>query len=316
MKHKRIVTSFILVPFLFLALTNCRPTALVPASQGLKILAAETFLADIAQNVAGNRAKVDALMPLGLDPHAFEPTPKDVVKVAESNLLIINGTGVEPWLQNLLKNAGGQHMVVEASAGLTSRQAREGEAVEKPSSTGQPHDTGDPHFWLDPISVIHYVENIRDGFSQVDPTGKEIYAQNAGVYIQKLKDMDASIRKQVNLIPLERRMLVTNHESFGYFADRYGFKVIGTIIPSTSTDADPSAQQVAALVDHIRSTNAPAIFLETGTNPQLATQIAQETGAKVVTDLYTHSITGPEGKAPTYLDMIQYNAQVIVNALK
>jgi len=109
---------------------------------------------------------------------------------------------------------------------------------------------------------------------------------------------------------------VTNHESFGYFADRYGFKIIGTIIPSVSTGASPSAQQLARLVDHIRETGAPAIFLETGSNPQLAEQVARETGVKVVDELYTHSITGSDGNAPNYIDMMKYNVNAIVEALK
>jgi manganese/iron transport system substrate-binding protein len=120
----------------------------------------------------------------------------------------------------------------------------------------------------------------------------------------------------VTTIPEERRLIVTNHESFGYFADRYDFKFIGTIIPSVSTGSSPSAQQLARLVDHIRETGAIAIFLETGSNPKLAEQIAQETGVKVVSDLYTHSITEPGGKAPTYIDMMKYNVQTIVEALK
>ena len=113
-----------------------------------------------------------------------------------------------------------------------------------------------------------------------------------------------------------RRLLVTNHESFGYFADRYGFRVVGTVIPSVSTGASPSAQQLASLVDHLKATNAPAIFLETGANPQLANQLAQEIGIKIVNDLYTHSVTESSGNAPTYIDMMRYNVQKIVEALK
>jgi ABC-type Zn uptake system ZnuABC Zn-binding protein ZnuA len=117
-------------------------------------------------------------------------------------------------------------------------------------------------------------------------------------------------------VPEARRLLVTNHESFGYFADRYGFQVVGTVIPSVSTGASPSAQQLARLVDRLKATHAPAIFLETGANPQLADQLAQEIGIKIVTDLYTHSVTESGGNAPTYIDMMRYNVQKIVDALK
>jgi ABC-type Zn uptake system ZnuABC Zn-binding protein ZnuA len=308
MKKGFIITtiSFIIICAL---LTACQPKPAASQPQGIKVIAAESFLADIAQNVAGDRVKVDSLMPLGMDPHAFEPVPSDVARIADSQVIIINGGGIEGWLEKVIKNAGGVHKVIEACAGLTSRSAREGEVI--PDETG-----GDPHYWLDPISVIHYVENIRDGLSTVDPEGKEIYAKNAEAYSAKLKELDGSLREQAQTIPAEKRLIVTNHESFGYFADRYGFTIIGTIVPSVSTGASPSAQQLAGLIDHIRSTGASAIFLETGTNPQLADQIAKETGIKVVTDLYTHSVTDANGKAPTYIDMMKYNMSLVVENLK
>lgn len=410
-----------------------------------KVLAVETFLAEIAQNVAGERVKVESLIPLGMDPHVFEPTPQDVNKIAESNILILNGAGFEEWAAKTLENAGGQRQVIEASAGLTSRSAREGEvaemsdaelgeamcaqagseqaqvvtagansasAAELPAeaglfrlklaeqtdgtfagyiryatdeagdfqmvteagtlkvqktgdgakleiektlalacaslaqgniielekdaqyilsltgfasqevslligpASGHHHHEGDPHFWLDPNNVIKYVENIRDGLIAADPGGKEVYTQNATAYITKLTELDGWIKTQVEQIPTERRLIVTNHESFGYFADRYGFKIIGTIVPSVSTSAAPSAQQLARLVDHIRETGAIAIFLETGSNPKLAEQIAAETGIKVVSELYTHSITDASGKAPTYIAIMKHNVNAIMEALK
>jgi ABC-type Zn uptake system ZnuABC Zn-binding protein ZnuA len=275
-----------------------------------KVLAVETFLSDITQNVAGDRLAIEALMPVGVDPHAFEPTPTDIRKVAESQVLIANGAGVESFLQKLLENAGGERLIIEAAAGLTSRQPQAGEVM------NSEHGGNDPHFWLDPISVIKYTENIRDGLSQIDPAGKEVYARNTEAYIGKLRDLDAWITGQVEQVPEARRLLVTNHESFGYFADRYGFRVVGTVIPSVSTGASPSAQQLAQLVDRLKATKAPAVFLETGANAQLANQLAGETGITVVTDLYTHSVTEPNGNAPTYIEMMRYNVQKVVEALK
>jgi len=160
------------------------------------------------------------------------------------------------------------------------------------------------------------VENIRDGLSQVDPIGAMAYAANAEAYIAQLRELDAWIAGQVKQVPENRRLLVTNHESLGYFADRYGLRIIGTIVPSVSTGASPSAQQLARLVDRIKETGVSAIFLETGTNPQLAQQVAKETGIKVVTGLYTHSTTEPGGPAPTYIEMMKYNTRAIVDALK
>jgi len=411
----------------------------------LKVVAVETFLADVAQRVAGDRPKITALMPVGADPHSFEPTPGDVRKVADCDVLIDNGDGFEAFLDKLLHNAGGVHKVIDASAGLTNRSTREGElaemsdadladdvcktigkeraqtlrsakdagsAVEVPAENklfevsltkgtnntyggfvkfpadeagdfqvvwgkgelriskdasspplamertfplncgglaqgnvvefekgeeylitlngfaaetspllighqgGHHHHEGDPHFWLAPNNMITYVQNIQRGLSEADPDGTKIYAANADAYISKLKELDRWIEDQVAPIPPDRRLLVTNHESLGYFADRYGFKIIGTIVPSVSTETSPSAKQLARLADRIKATGAKAIFLETGTNPQLARQLADETGIKVVTELYTHSISAPSGPVPSYIDMMRYNTTTIVNALK
>jgi ABC-type Zn uptake system ZnuABC Zn-binding protein ZnuA len=248
-----------------------------------------------------------------VDPHAFEPAPKDVARIAESAVLLVNGGGLEEWLQPLLTSVGGQRLVVTASAGLTSRTAREGEAVE--AVPGDRHEQGDPHFWLNPLNVITYVENIRDGLTQADPGGKDYYAANAAAYITQLKDLDAWIQQQVSAIPPQNRLLVTNHESFGYFADRYGFTIAGTIIPSVTTGSSPSAQELARLIDKIKASGVRAIFLELGSNPQLAEQVSAETGVRVVTDLYTHSITPPGGAAPTYIDMMKVDVNKIVQAL-
>ena len=305
-----LVSTLILIA---LVLAACQPVAatLVPAGTGsapaLRVLAAETFLADIAQNVAGTRLKVEALMPRGVDPHAYEPTPRDVVKIAVCDLLLTNGAGFEGWLNKLLTTAATKAVVVEVSAGIAPRTPSVNEAVD---------EAVDPHFWLDPTNVITYVANIRDALIAADPAGSAIYIANAAAYTLRLQELDSWVTEQVAAIPPERRLLVTNHETFGYFADRYGFTIIGTIIPSVSTGASPSAQQLAHLVDLIVATKVIAIFLETGTNPQLADQLARETGIKVVSGLYTHSITEPGGQAPTYIDMIKYDVQAIVNALK
>lgn len=312
MKNK--LTKFSLwAVLLSFAFSACQPVQQMPDSSGIKVLAVESFLTDIAQNVAGDRLSIDTLMPLGIDPHAFEPSPRDVVKITECDLLIINGAGFESWLQPVLDSAGADHTIMEASAGLQSRSPSEGEAVEEHEDE---HHTGDPHFWLNPLNTIRYVENIRDALISADPDGADAYTKNAADYIKQLQALDEYIQDQVAAIPLEDRVIVTNHESFGYFADRYNFQIVGTVIPGVSTGAAPSAQQLAHLIDQIKTSGATAIFIETGANPQLAEQVAQETGVKVITDLYTHSITDAIGAAPTYIDMLKHNTLTIVNALK
>lgn len=264
------------------------------------ILTSTTILADITRQVAGDRLNIDSLLPVGSDPHSYQPTPQDIAKVSESKLMIVNGAGYETFLDPLLKNADGQRTLIEASAGISPRKNAQGI---------------DPHMWLDPNLVIQYVGNIRDALIQVDPTGEAAYKSNADAYTAALKKLDAWIVEQVDQIPAEKRLLVTNHEAFGYFADRYGFKVIGTVIESLSTDASPSAQQLAALIDQIKASKAPAIFLDASDNATLAQQIAAETGVKVITDLHLESLTDG-APAATYIDMMKYNVTQIVNALK
>jgi ABC-type Zn uptake system ZnuABC Zn-binding protein ZnuA len=290
------------VPVLLL-LSGCQSAA--PAAHGgLQILAAETFLADIANNVAGNRFQVDSLIPLGLDPHGFEPTPADAARLERCDMLIINGGGIETWLPSLQSTIGGLDKILDASRGIPSRAMPDGTQGD------------DPHFWLDPTLVIRYVENIRDRFSQIDPAGQSAFTANADLYIQQLRSLDQWIQSSVAAIPAERRILVTNHDSLGYFADRYGFRILGTLIPSTSSGSEPSAQQLAQLVDIMRSSGAKAIFLDAGSNRQLADQMARETGATVVADLYVHSLSAPGGDAPTYIEMMRRNVERIVAALQ
>jgi ABC-type Zn uptake system ZnuABC Zn-binding protein ZnuA len=260
----------------------------------LKILAVESFLADITKNVSGTRLEIDTLIPSGLDPHSFEPSPGDVAKITDSDILITNGAGFEKWLEDIITGANEKIIIVECSKGLK----------------------GDPHFWLDPNLVMVYVQNIRDALIKSDPQGKDLYNKNAEEFTAKLIELDKWIAEEVKKIPEGKRLLVTNHESFGYYAERYGFKVIGTIIPSSSSASSPSAKEISELIEKIKATGAKAIFLETGSDPKIANQIARETNIKIVTELYTHSITEPDGPAPTYIDMIEFNTNEIVESLK
>ena len=287
-------------------ISACSPTTKSGTSSSAPhILATETFLGDIARNIAGDRIKVETLLPATVDPHEFQPTPQDVVKITESQMLIVNGLGYETWLAKTLENISGQQLVVVATKGL----------MPNPDPSGE-HPDGDPHMWMNPLNTIQYVKNIRDGLAQVDPAGKDTYIANADAYISKLKDLDQWVKTEVAQLPLEKRLLVTNHDALGYFAKAYDFKVVGAVIPSITTEASPSAQQMASLIDTIKRSGAPAIFLDIGENQTLAKQIASESGAKVITDLYVESISVADGPAPTYIDMIKHDVSIIVDALK
>jgi len=306
-----------------------RPTGEVDKAP-IKALASTTVLTDIAQNIAGDRLKVNSLLPHGVDPHVYEAKPSDVAIIAQSNLLILNGVGYEFYIESLLENAGGDRVVVEAAHGLevhhmpehaheAAGHEHEGEVHEHEGEDheheGHTHAEGDPHMWLDPIRVITYAENIRDGLIQVDPDGAQIYTANAEAYSAELKELDVYIKGQVETIPAGRRLLVTNHEALGYFAERYGFEVVDTILPSFSSDATVSAQQVVKTIQSIKSSGAPAILLGEVENTSLAKQIAAETGVKIVDGLYLETLTvGPP--AATYIDMMKFNVARMVEALK
>lgn len=297
---------FVILLFLIVILSSCaQPIAPQSAQTGdLVVLATTTVLADIARNVAGDRVSVDSLIPFGMDPHSYQPIPADVVKISKSTVMIVNGLEYEQFLSPLLQSAGGQRLMITASSGLEPRQMQEaGRTVT------------DPHMWLDPNRVVKYVENIRDGLSQADPGRAETYKSNAHAYIAKLKDLDSWIKDQVKQIPPQQRLLVTNHESLGYFSERYGFTIIGEILQSVSSIASPSAQQIALLIDQIKKNHAPAVFLDASDNPELAKQIAEDTDVNVVTDLHLESLTNG-APAGTYIDMMKYNVTEIVNSLR
>ena len=274
----------------------------------LRVTTTATFLADIAQNVAGDRFTVTALVPSDADLHAFEPTPRDVATVSSSELFILNGGGLEGPLEDALRAAAPETVFVTASQGLAPRRPQPGEPLREGGD--------DPHFWLDPTLTVTYVENIRDAFSAADPGGEAAYRANAAAYITRLRALDAWIEARVRRLPARDRLLVMNHLSHGYFADRYGFRIVGAVVPSVAGDESPTAKQLTGLARAIRSQGVRAVFVELGENARLARQIAAETGTRVVTGLRTHSLSGPDGEAPTYIDMMRYDTRLIVGGLE
>lgn len=254
-----------------------------------------TFLADIVRNVAGDLFEVKSLLPEGVDPHAFEPSPRDAAAVAEADVVVVTYRGLEPGLVELLQAAVRRGTpLVDVSAGVPG--------VER-----------DPHLWLDPVSVIDYVRNLENGLAAVLPQAKAELKANAQAYIRQLEGLDVWIKGEVARIPENRRLLVTNHESFGWFARRYGFTVVGTLLPGQSTEGVPSAERLASLVAAVETSGAPAVFLETGGQEDLAQQIARETGTVVVTGLHTHSLSE---ETPSYLEMMRWNVRRIVEAVE
>ncbi len=297
---KFIRQNFLPAILIFALISACSPT---PASDSPQadsaILTSTTFLADITRNIAGDRMKVVSLLPVGADPHSYQPTPQDIARIERSQLIVINGAEYEHFLEALIENNTDKKIIVTASANIELRKNAE----------------VDPHAWLDPNLVVAYVENIRVALAQYDPAGAEVYKSNANAYTKQLKELDLWIQNQVKQIPANKRLLITNHEALNYFAERYGFQVIGSVVPSFSSNAAPSAQQMAQLIDEINKLGVRAIFLDAADNDALAQQIASETGVAVITDLHLESLTDG-APAATYVDMMKHNVMKIVEALK
>jgi len=287
-----------------LALSACA-AAPAPSAPRLKAVATINILADLVSQVAGDRVEVSSLIPVGGDPHTYEPVPRDVQRVAEAQLVFYNGLGLEKWLEELIENAGGRRVSVLLTRGLRPAVQTEGRY------RGDP----DPHLWMDPVFAKKYVENARDALVAFDPAGRATYEANAARYLRELDALHAWIQQQTARIPPHRRKLVTTHDAFRYFGQRYGFRVVGTIW-GISTEDEPSAQEIARLVDRIRAEGVPAVFVETTINPKLMERVAREAGVRVGDRLYGDSL-GPRGSdADTYVKMMRHNVRAIVEALR
>ena len=275
----------------------------------LKVLATTTIVADVVSQVGGDLIDLSVLLPVGTDPHSFDPTPQDISKVSEADLVIINGAGLEAFLDNLIESAGVQDRVIQVSNGIEFLASNE---------EGHEHDddhNGDnPHTWTDPNNVIVWVSNIEQALSNIDPENAGTYHANAEAYQTELKTLDAWIRDQVESIPIENRKLVTDHQLFGYFAEEYGFEQVGALIPGYSTLAEPTAQELAEIEDAIQELEVKAIFVGNTVNPTLAERVSEDTGIQLVF-VYTGSLNKPGSDADTYIEYMRYNTKAFVDAL-
>jgi len=297
---RRLVTGAVV------ALLWCGGT--VAAQERIKVVASFSILADLVRNVGGDRVDVAVLVGRNNDSHAFEPSPADSRRVADARLVVVNGLGLEGWLDRLVRAAGGKVPVVVASAGV---QPRAGAADE--TRFGRDRAGVDPHAWQSVPNARRYVTNIRDALSKVDLAGKATYAANASAYLAKLDALDQEIRSTLASIPADRRRIITSHDAFGYFADAYGVAFLAP--EGLSNGAEPSARAVARIIGQIESARIGTLFLENVVDPRLLQQIARETGARIGGTLYSDALTGPDGPAPTYLDMMRHNVRALAAAM-
>jgi ABC-type Zn uptake system ZnuABC Zn-binding protein ZnuA len=286
----------------------CWPHA-VRASEPLPVVASTTVIADLVRNVGGDRVAVTPLAPAGVDPHTFQPTPDSMKALASARVAFFNGSGLEEWWGKTVKSVARKDLpLVELSKGLAT--------VKMPGHKrgGHSHAAGpDPHVWLDPVLVKQYADRIREALVLADTAGAASYAERAKAYQAKLDELDTWIRSEVEKVPATRRKIVTFHNAFQYFANRYGFSVKGFVVASPGKE--PSAKAMAELVRRITQEQVPAVFIEADFNPKILETLGRDAGVKVVTNLYDGSLTdGPP--AASYLDMMRHNVATMVGALR
>jgi len=307
MRLKLLLTLFVLL----LVAAQC-DTQTKATEEKLNVVVTTSIVGDIVQNVGGDHINLTVLLPLGTDPHAFDPAPRDLTYVADADVIFINGLGLEQFLEKMLKNVRADVPVVAVSDGIETRDLDEAEGHE---AEEHQHEGHDPHAWMSPANVIVFVNNIENALSKLDPANAAAYQANATAYTSKLEELDSWVQEQINTIPPENRNLVTDHDTFGYYADRYGLKITGAVLPGYSTSSEPSAQELAALQDAIVQYRVKAVFVGSTVNPVLAERVAEDTGIQLV-PLYTGSLGEAGSDAETYLDYIRYNTKAIVEALK
>lgn len=282
------------------------------ADPALKAVASFSILGDFVEQVGGDRVAVTTLVGPDGDAHVYQPTPADARAVAAAGIVIVNGLHFEGWLDRLTEAAGTTAPVLVATDGITPREFPEGEGEEE-EHAGHDHGSTDPHAWQSVPNAKVYVANIMAALSAADPAGAETYAANAAAYTTKLDALDAEIRDAVTAIPENRRTIVTSHDAFGYFGDTYGLTFEAP--QGLSTESEASAQDVASLITEIKAEQIPAVFMENITDPRLLKQIAAETGAKIGGTLYSDALSGPDGPASTYIDMMENNIRQFSAAL-
>ena len=268
----------------------------------LEVVATTTQVADFAHVVGGDRVRVTSLIKPNVDAHDYEPSPADLDAIARADVVLQNGVGLEAWLDDTVRSSGFQGPVVDTSQGVTLRRAEGGEL--------------DPHSWQDPRNAQVMAANIERALAEAEPAATAAFKANLAAYTRELKALDAEVARQIG--SLANKKLVTDHDAFGYYIDRYGLELVGSVIPSADSSAELSGRDIRDLVAKIRATKVKAVFAEASLPARAAETIAAEAGVKVVGGegaLYGDSLGPPGSDADTYLKMIRHNTATIVSAL-
>jgi ABC-type Zn uptake system ZnuABC Zn-binding protein ZnuA len=270
--------------------------------QRLEVVATTSLVAEVVRIVGGADISLTTLVGPGSEPHSYEPTPQDARTLAEADIVIQSGFGLEKFLRDNLLVAGSTAPFVSLSEGI--------EPIRLAGGLGEV----DPHVWLDPLNVVVWAVNAGEVLAKLDPAHGDEYRKRVAAYRLELEALDSRVTDRLSGIPPLQRKLVTDHDTLGYFAARFGFTIVGAVIPSASSSAEASARELAALEDTLRREGVRAVFIAAEVNPDLAQRVADDTGARLV-PLYLESLTGPDGPAPTFVALMEYNVEAMVEAL-
>jgi zinc/manganese transport system substrate-binding protein len=300
----------ILILFFALFIIGGGPAA--RAEKKVKVITSFSILGDMTQNVGGARVEATTLVGPNGDAHVYEPTPADAKAVASADLVIVNGLGLEGWMDRLIKTSGYKGPVVVTTKGI---KPREMSAAEEEHDPGHKHEHKiDPHAWQNPANGQIYVDNIAKGLSAVDPAGASIYQANAAAYNAKLAELDKWVKTELAGIPKPKRRMITSHDAFGYLGTAYGITILSPM--GVSTESEPSAGGVAKLIKQIRKEKITAVFIENVSDPRLVEQVGKESGVTLGGELYSDALSKPEEPAPTYIDMFKNNVTKMVAAMR
>lgn len=291
-------------------------------ADGLKVVATFSIIADLAQNVGGERITLTTLVGPDQDAHSYDPRPADAIAIRQADIILANGLHLEGFLDRLLQASGTQAKQVELSQGarlIHTEEEKHGEehghdAGHAHHHAHHHHGDHDPHAWQSVSNARIYVDNIVKAFCEADAEGCPTYRENAASYGRQLDILEAGIRTALGGIPEHRRTVITSHDAFRYLGQAYGLRFLSP--QGMSTESEASAAQLAELIGQIRQEQASALFVENISNPKLVEQIARETGARVGGRLYSDALSAADGPAATYIDMMQHNATTIAKAIQ
>lgn len=268
-----------------------------------RVVTSFTILADMAREIGGDAVIVESIIKPGAEVHGYEPTPKDIVKAQKADLVIWNGMNLELWFEKFFRNVSDVREVV-VSEGIDSISIGEGSYQGKPN----------PHAWMSPANAVIYVENIRKAMVEMDPENEETFNRNAAAYIEKIKALDEPVRAKLEKIEEERRWLVTSEGAFSYLCKNYGMKEL--YLWPINSDAQGTPQQMRKVIDTVKANGIPVVFSESTVSSKPALQVAKETGVRYGGQLYVDSLTDKNGKAPTFLKLLEVNAETILRGFK